>query len=323
MIVLFLRQHLSWICLVFTLQVLVNGLLYLDDGIVHVSYVYLNLVWLVLFASFCAIRYIRDYKWMKQYPQHESNYFKTIEVKYEQYIEQLNEVIREKNLVVLERQDELLAWVHEMKSPLTALQLLTEKIEDPSLKERMEHEWLRLYLLLDQQLHSTRLMTMEQDTVLTKVYIRTVVASEVKALRSWFFEKNIALEMDDLEVEVLSDAKWLGFIVRQVLTNAVKYSEPGREVRVYTTVEHGRAVLHIEDQGIGIAAEDLPRVFRKSYTGTIGRETSAATGMGLYLAKQAAEPLQVKLAIDSTVGVGTTVHLYFSQANSYLKTLGM
>ena len=260
---------------------------------------------------------------MKQYPQHESNYFKTIEVKYEQYIEQLNEVIREKNLVVLERQDELLAWVHEMKSPLTALQLLTEKIEDPSLKERMEHEWLRLYLLLDQQLHSTRLMTMEQDTVLTKVYIRTVVASEVKALRSWFFEKNIALEMDDLEVEVLSDAKWLGFIVRQVLTNAVKYSEPGREVRVYTTVEHGRAVLHIEDQGIGIAAEDLPRVFRKSYTGTIGRETSAATGMGLYLAKQAAEPLQVKLAIDSTVGVGTTVHLYFSQANSYLKTLGM
>lgn len=84
-----------------------------------------------------------------------------------------------------------------------------------------------------------------------------------------------------------------------------------------------QAVLIIQDEGIGIKSEDLPRVFRKSYTGTIGRETSAATGMGLYLAKQAAESMHILLAIESTEGVGTTVKITFPKMNDYQKTLGM
>ena len=224
---------------------------------------------------------------------------------------------------MLERKDEFLAWVHEMKSPLTAMQLLMEKVEDSELKERIENEWLRLYLLLDQQLHATRLMTIELDNRIEKVQVKDVLIQEVKALRSWCFEKQIGIELDSVDVTVQTDAKWLGFIVRQILSNAVKYSHIGGGVRVSAGTIDDQFVLKIQDEGIGIKREDLPRVFRKSYTGTIGRETSAATGMGLYLAKQAAVSLHILLTIESTEGMGTTVNIIFPKMNDYMKTLGM
>src|SRR5690606_16264555 len=105
--------------------------------------------------------------------------------------------------------------------------------------------------------------------------------------------------------------------------NAVKYSHIGGEIRISSQIVKEQAVLIIQDDGIGIKREDLPRVFRKSYTGTIGRETSAATGMGLYLAKQAAQSLHIVLGIESTEGAGTTVKVTFPIMNDYQKTLGM
>src|SRR5690606_26116454 len=131
----------------------------------------------------------------------------------------------------------------------------------------------------------------------------------------------IDLDLGDLTVQ--SDAKWLGFIVRQLLSNAVKYSHIGGEITISAQMVNEQPVLIIQDGGVGIKSEDLPRVFRKSYTGTIGRETSAATGMGLYLANQAALSLHIVLAIVSTEGAGTSVKITFPKINEYQKTLGM
>ena len=203
------------------------------------------------------------------------------------------------------------------------MQLLIEKVEDIDLRERIENEWLRLYLLLDQQLHATRLMTIELDNRIEKVQVKEVLIQEIKALRSWCFEKQIAIELNSVDVTVQTDAKWFGFIVRQILSNAVKYSDIGGEVSLSTYTVDDQVVLKIQDKGIGIKSEDLPRVFRKSSTGTNGRETSAATGMGLYLAKQAADSLHILLTIESTEGVGTSVNIIFPKMNEYMKTLGM
>ena len=323
MIRLFLKQYILWISFSVLLQLFLNLILYVDKGFQSVSFTYVNVVWVVLFFTFLTWRYAKDRKHMKAYAGRTGDYLAVI---HEDYTEQLGDMkvqVQEQKLIVLEHQDELLAWVHEMKSPMTALQLLVEKVDDVELRERIENEWLRLYLLLDQQLHATRLMTIEQDNRIEKVSVKEVVVNEVKELRSWCFEKNLAVELNDIDVFVLSDAKWLGFITRQILSNAVKYSDVGGEIRLFTTNEDGHVVLHIQDDGIGIKREDLPRVFRKSYTGTIGRETSAATGMGLYLAKRAADSLHLKLVIDSTEMVGTTVKVYFPQQNDYIKTFGM
>ncbi|MER2048836.1 sensor histidine kinase [Solibacillus sp. FSL W7-1472] len=323
MIRLFIRQYISMMLFVIILQLLLNLILFLDKGFHDVSLLYLNIIWFTLVAGYFSLRYVKDRKLMKPYVKFKGNYFDVIHEDYKEQLANKNAKVQEQKQIVLERQDELLAWVHEMKSPLTAMQLLLEKVEKSEVKERIENEWLRLYLLLDQQLHATRLMTIELDNRIEKVHVKDVLIQEIKALRTWCFEKKIAfdLEVDDLTVH--SDTKWLGFIVRQILSNAVKYSDVGGEVRITAHMTNEQAVLIIQDEGIGIKSEDLPRVFRKSYTGTIGRETSAATGMGLYLAKQAAESLHILLAIESKEGVGTTVKIAFPKMNDYQKTLGM
>ena len=317
---LFIKQHMSWLMLLFGLQLFLNILLYVDVGIENVSLVYLNTVWLVLILLFCIVRFTLDRRLIGQYPERKGNYYTTIQADYEQQIEEQKAHNRQQHLQLLEKQDELLAWVHEMKAPLTAMRLLQDNVTDLVLKERLNNEWLRLHLLLDQQLHATRLMAIEQDNMLYNVIVKDIVAKEVKELRSWFFEKQIALDIDDVDLNVISDAKWLGFIIRQLLTNALKYSEAGQEIYIYTTENNHQQTLHIQDFGQGIAPEDLPRVFRKSYTGTLGRETSAASGMGLYLVKQAADALHINVSITSKLGEGTTVSLQFSQMNEYLKT---
>ena len=321
MIRLFLKQHVSWLLFSLVLQLMVNLIVSVDQGFQAVSHIYLNLVWFVLVLAFVWWRYMSDAKTMKAYELERSTYVEAVKATYELALTQQKADLQEQKFMLLERQDELLAWVHEMKSPMTAMQLLTEQIEDVDVKERLEAEWLRVYLLLDQQLHATRLMTIEQDNRLESVLLKEVLVQEVKALRSWCFDKQIAVEMNNVELDVITDRKWLGFIVRQVLSNAVKYSHVGGEVQLYATMDGDQVVLEIQDNGIGIKKEDLPRVFRKSYTGTIGRETSTATGMGLYLAKQAAASLNIKLLIESTEAVGTKVKIRFPKVNDYAKTL--
>ena len=323
MISLFIRQYFSVILFVVALQLITNLILFLDSGFHGVSLFYINIVWLVLVVSYFSYRYVKDMKMMKAYTMRSGNYFAVIHEDYKEQLAKKSAEVQEQKLIVLERQDELLAWVHEMKSPLTAMQLLMEKVKDIEVRERIENEWLRLHLLLDQQLHATRLMTIELDNRIEKVQVKDVLIQEVKALRSWCFEKQIGIELDSVDVTVQTDAKWLGFIVRQILSNAVKYSQIGGGVRVFACTIDDQIALKIQDEGIGIKREDLPRVFRKSYTGTIGRETSAATGMGLYLAKQAADSLNILLTIDSTEGVGTLVTITFPKTNDYMRTLGM
>lgn len=319
MIRLFLREHIAWLLFIFGMQLFVNVLFYVDSGVETVSIRYFNIVWLTFVILFLVVRYFVEAKRMKRYEQLQRDYIETVKYDAELQIKSLQMQQQEGNLAMLEQQDELLAWVHEMKAPLTAMRLLIDHVECAERKERLENEWLRLYLLLDQQLHASRLMTIEQDNRLEKVLLKEVVITEVKALRSWCFERELEVELENLTKEVVTDAKWLGFIVRQVLSNAVKYSKAGGQITIYTADN----VLCIQDDGIGIAAEDLPRIFRKSYTGTVGRETSAATGMGLYLAKQAADSLNITLSIQSEKNKGTTVKLQFPQQNDYMKTLGM
>lgn len=322
MIRLFLKQHLSWLLFLAVLQVFINLIIYVDNGFQEISLLYMNLVWFVLVFAFIGWLYMRDVKTMKAYELEKNTYVEAVKGTYALALAQQKVELQEQKLMLLERQDELLAWVHDMKSPMTAMQLLTEQIGDVDVKERLEAEWLRVYLLLDQQLHATRLMTIEQDNRMEKVLLKAVLVQEIKALRSWCFDKQIAVEMNNVELDIITDRKWLGFIVRQVLSNAVKYSNVGGEVQLYATIESDQVVLVIQDNGIGIKKEDLPRVFRKSYTGTIGRETSTATGMGLYLAKQAADSLNIKFMIESTEAVGTTVKIRFPKVNDYSKTLG-
>lgn len=322
MIRLFLRQYRIWLVLLMAWHICLNIVLTVDRGFASVSLLYINILWLSIMTICVLIIYVKDRHRLTAYDKKGRDYVEMVAQSYEEQLQALRDEKEEQSLQLLEQKDELLAWVHDMKSPMTALKLVHDKL-DMKTREQAEKEWLRLYLLLDRQLHATRIQTIAQDNRLEPIPLQPIIIEEIKALRTWCFEKQLAIDVDVADVVVISDAKWLGFIMRQILSNAVKYSEVGANIQIHVHQHNNITQLTVTDTGCGIAPADLPRVFRKSYTGTIGRETKAATGMGLYLAKQAATALHIDITIASVQYEGTTVTLTFQQANDYVKTLGM
>lgn len=330
MIWLFIKERKSWIIFFIILHIWMDVIFFIDSGISGISILYLNVMNFLLFGLFIVWRYIKETNQLKAIYEQPINeeLLSPFQKKYIEHLnkqyEKLEEEFHQIKINMLEQQDGMLAWVHEMKSPMTAMKLIVEQVEPYSLREKLEKEWMRMFLLLDQKIHETRLSTIEKDNRLEKVSLETIVHQEIRDFRSWCMEKGIGVETKELDKTVTSDSKWLGFIVRQILSNAIKYSHENSEIHIFTTNDKdGHLLLHIKDFGVGIKAEDLPRIFQRSYTGTIGRETTAATGMGLYLAKEAADKLGITLKVVSQVGVGTTMTIQFPLENKYDKSYGM
>ena len=336
MFLLFIRERITWILFIVGLLLCINVLFYLDYGFSNVSIGYFNIVTISVTSLFLFWRYKREIHQLTNFLGNLSNLNDILSDSVElspfqkRYLDKMSSILEEKELLLnqskvqlQEDTEDLLAWVHEMKTPLTAMKLMIEQVEDKNMRKKLENEWMRIHLLLDQQLHNTRLAFIEKDNRLEKVSLRSIVYKEIREFHSWCMEKGIGFQVEDLEEEVITDIKWLAFIVRQILSNAIKYSHPNQNIDIFTTVDDtGHLLLHFHDYGVGILQEDLPRIFHKSYTGTIGRESVQSTGMGLYLAKNAAQKLGIQITVQSTRNQGTTFTLVFPTENEYGKLLG-
>lgn len=221
-----------------------------------------------------------------------------------------------------QEKDELLAWIHEVKTPLTAMKLTLDRLPEDAAKARLEYEWLRIHLLLDRQMHERRLPFIENDLLVEETELAPLLSREIRDLKSWCMQKGIGFELALHAERVRTDAKWLAFILRQLLTNAVKYSEAS-DIKVSSREENGHVIVEVEDAGRGISASDLPRIFDKGFTSTTQHLDHAATGMGLYLAHKAAETLRIRMEAESVYGKGTTMRLYFPAANAFVHLTGM
>ncbi len=337
MLFLFLKERLAWISFFIFIIVILNVLFSLDAGLVGISIWYVNVSLLVCFMIFLCWRYVVEVGQLKDFlgnvdgqldEAHSRNlalspFQKTYFTKIEDVFYDKNTDLNQAKVQLQEYSDDLLAWVHEVKAPLTSINLMLDHIEDLTLRRKLETEWLRLHLLVDQQLHQTRLASIEKDNYLAEIELRTVVYKEIKAMQAWCIEKGIGFDVDELTETVTTDGKWLAFIVRQILSNAIKYSPANSEVSIFTEVDpNGATLLHIKDSGIGIRKEDLPRIFQKSYTGTAGRESAQSTGMGLYLAHNVAQKIGIHITVQSIVDEGSIFTLRFPLQNEYVKLTG-
>jgi OmpR family two-component system bacitracin resistance sensor histidine kinase BceS len=221
-----------------------------------------------------------------------------------------------------QEKDELLSWIHEVKTPLTAMHLMIDRLDDELLKSHLTYEWLRIHLLLDQQLHQRRMPFIENDLYIEKTDLETIIFDEIKTLQSWCIQKGIGFDIQLDVTEVLTDAKWLAFIMRQLLTNSIKYSE-NSDITIYSHERAGQTVLEVQDSGRGIDPKDLTRIFDKGFTSTTNHRDNAATGMGLYLTKNAAESLFISIDVKSELGTGTTVTLTFPKRNDFVNITSM
>ncbi len=333
----YMNDKKSWLFFYIASIGLVDFVLLLDQGIQieFASVLYLNLLLVFVLLLFIVWRYHMETRFTKELAElldenHEAWYVALPKTKYQQE-EMTKELLQSAALQFSNRLAEVqnlnmqagdytAAWIHEVKTPLTAMKLMIDEHRgDPHIR-KIETEWLRLYLLIDQQLSISRLPSLEKDYVLEKTNLQTLVAKEVKELASWCMEKNIAIEFEGEEVEVILDVKWCHFILRQLLTNAIKYSPIGGVITIVMKEDQtGHAILQIQDEGPGIPPHDLPRIFEKGFTGGAGRIHNAASGLGLYLAKTVAEKMSIALYATTEVGKGTSIDMLFPNENDFDK----
>lgn len=257
------------------------------------------------------------------FPEGKSSFERKITTVIDELILVADEEMNQIKVEHLEENDHTLSWIHEVKTPLTSMQLMIGTLNDSKIRKKLEVEWLRIYLLLDQQLHHTRLPSIEKDYIIESISIQKILHSEIKELQAWCMQNGIGFEIELSEEEVLTDQKWLSFIIRQILSNAVKYSVEGSVINICTRKDNtDHTLLDIQDNGNGITQADLPRIFEKSFTGKTGRATTASTGMGLYLAKNAAEKLGIEIAVESNINIGSIFSLKFPLKNEMTKIAG-
>lgn len=195
-------------------------------------------------------------------------------------------------------------WVHQIKTPIAAMQLLLQSEDTPKNREAAE-ELFRIEQYVKMALQYTRLDSETTDFLIQRYNLDDIVREAVRCYARLFIRKKISLNYQPLQVQVLTDEKWLEFVIEQVLSNTVKYTPKG-SVSIYM---EGSSTLVIEDTGIGIRKEDLPRVCEKGYTGYNGHTDKRSTGIGLYLSKRILEKLSHTIEIESEMGKGTRVKI--------------
>ena len=196
-------------------------------------------------------------------------------------------------------------WAHQIKTPIAAMRLLLQTDEPDT--EELSGQLFRIEQYTEMVLQFIRLGGKGTDFVFRTVPLDECVKQAVRKYAKWFIRKQIKLNYSPLGVSVLTDEKWLVFVIEQLLSNALKYTHEG-EISIY--MHPGRpAALVIEDTGIGIDLSDLPRVFEHGYTGFSGRSDKKSTGIGLYLCRRILDKLSHTIEIESAIGRGTKVIL--------------
>ena len=195
-------------------------------------------------------------------------------------------------------------WVHQIKTPIAAMRLQLQGEDSERSRELLE-ELQRIEQYVEMVLTYLRLDSGSTDYVLKNYDLDDIVRQAVRKYASQFIRKRIRLIYGSLSCQVLTDEKWLLFVIEQVLSNALKYTRSG-EIEI--TVEAPKT-LCIRDTGIGIAAEDLPRIFEKGFTGYNGRSDKKASGIGLYLCRRICGRLNHKKTVTTEVDVGTEVRI--------------
>lgn len=205
-------------------------------------------------------------------------------------------------------------WVHQIKTPLAAMQLLLQQGEgtiSPAGRATLQQEVFRTGQYVGMVLQYQRLTSPESDLLFREHRLPALVKKAVKNCAPLFIYKNIPLTLEVADTVLVTDEKWFVFVLEQLLTNAVKYTAKGN-----ITVTSTAHTLTVQDTGVGILPEDLPRVFQRGYTGSTGRQNSHSTGIGLYLCREILQKLGFSIRLESKPGKGTTAIINIAQTRA-------
>lgn len=324
MIKLFIRDHIPLICFT-SIQLLSIFLVYWFDGHKHIATaLYAMFLGAFFMVGYLVFRYFTHRTFYERLANPMQSLDESVqksdfaaisaalqdllEVQYRHYQNQLQIQERKNNdhLTFMNQ------WIHQMKTPLSVIELITQDEVDPRF-ESINEETDRLKKGLEMALYVARLEAFTQDFYVERVQLHKIVNDSVYEHKRFFIRNFVYPELKiDKDITVESDAKWLQFLIGQILSNAIKYSSGSREkIKVRACKEGNNVILEIADNGVGIPKQDLPRVFKPFFTGENGRDFKESTGMGLYLVYEITKQLGHSVEIHSEVGKGTVVRIKF------------
>ncbi|SHK56261.1 hypothetical protein SAMN02745163_04034 [Clostridium cavendishii DSM 21758] len=305
------------------------------------SIIYLNILSYTFFIIFLAYDFYRN-----------KNYYENLSYFLENDVEDINSMLPKANnreqifinkilrntfksqsnkiealyLDKVENMDFITSWVHEIKTPISVSRLIIENSEGKDMEDvldSIDDELDKIDNYVEQSLYYSKIDDFSKDYLISELDLKKFMNEIIKKNSKMFINKRIGLNMHDMDKTVLTDKKWLLFIVNQVLGNALKYTGKSGNIEIYAQELEKEKMLIIKDNGIGIKEADLSRVFDKGFTGETGREFTKSTGMGLYLAKKMANKLGHNIAIYSKINEYTKVEIVFPKFLEHLNVTKM
>lgn len=248
-------------------------------------------------------------------------YMDIIEYDYQELAKKLyqakQELISKNRIAKKELLDYYGMWVHQIKTPIAALDILLQntermlyQLDEKEMMQKaisvsdMKMELFKIEQYVEMALNYLRVEDISSDLVFKKQELDDMVCQVIRKYAKIFISKKIKMDFKPTKACIVTDEKWFIFVLEQFISNALKYTKKG-QISIYMKEKS----LVIEDTGIGIPAEDLPRIFEKGFTGYNGRENKKSTGIGLYLCKNIMDKLQWNITVDSEVGSGTKIYL--------------
>lgn len=228
------------------------------------------------------------------------------------------EKVKEYNLSITDFKEYVEMWIHEVKIPISSLILLSHNHKN-QIDKRYIEQVRKLDNYIDQILYYVRSENAEKDYLIKEQNLQKIIKSVALKNKDDLLENNVRLEVDVKKKQILTDTKWLEFILNQIINNSIKYKRETTDsyIKITALEKESKIYLCILDNGIGIPEDNLSRVFDKSFTGLNGRKKAKSTGMGLYIAKKLCKKLGHIITIESKVGKYTKVTIIFSQNDFY------
>lgn len=297
-------------------------------GIREIFILLLIVLWLIPFVIAFLIKYFEKDKYYKKVFQCmeqlesksllaeiidrpwflEGQYFYDMLKESEKY---MNDVLAQREKSEKEYKEFVELWVHEIKTPITTLELQIHQIEDFKEKRKLENEVRSINRLVEKVLYYARSSFVEKDFLIEKISLKEMVEETIKENARELIQSGVQVEMKELDQRVYADKKWMKFILSQIIMNSIKYKNQDAKIIFQGKKDKEWVTLYVKDNGIGINNEDIERIFEKGFTGKNGRNTKKSTGMGLYLCKKLCNRMNLSIAAESKEGEGCSMMIQF------------
>lgn len=229
-----------------------------------------------------------------------------------------SEVIDTRDEQLKDMEEYISRWVHEIKLPISALNMIIDRIDDAEISTSIKSETEKINFLVNSVMYGSRATAASEDIFIAEEKLDILVKKAIKNNAFFLIKNNMKIKMNNLDQYVYTDEKWILYVLDQLINNAIKYSKENGEIKFYGEETDKYICLNIEDNGVGIKKEDIERVFNKGFTGSNGRnDTYKSTGMGLYFSKKILDKLGNSIEVNSVRGEYTLFKIKFHKISDY------